>query len=61
MQGADVRCFPAVVCEGDVLDTVYTPEECCIEHPDGVAYDYSGQIEKCHACEGTLCSTVALF
>lgn len=50
---ADVRCFPRVVCEGGVLDRVYTPEQCCIEHPRGVAYDYSGQIEKCHACEGT--------
>ena len=50
---ADVRCFPRVVCEGDVIERVYTPEQCCIEDPRGVAYDYSGQIEKCHACEGT--------
>ena len=52
LQAADVRCFTRVYCEGNLLSTVSTPRECCIEYPSGVSYDYSGQIEKCHACEG---------
>jgi hypothetical protein len=50
-KAAEVRCFPEVHCEGELIQTVFTPRECCIENARGVAYDYSGQIEKCHTCE----------
>ena len=51
-RAAEVRCFPEVHCEGRLIQTVFTPRECCIENAIGVSYDYSGQIEKCHTCEG---------
>ncbi|CAI8044343.1 hypothetical protein GBAR_LOCUS24599 [Geodia barretti] len=50
-KAAEVRCFPEVHCEGELIQTVFTPRECCIENAIGVSYDYSGQIEKCHTCE----------
>ena len=51
-QATDVRCFPRVICEGGVLDedNLNTPEKCC-HSQRGIAYDLSGQQEKCHACE----------
>ncbi|CAI8044587.1 hypothetical protein GBAR_LOCUS24714 [Geodia barretti] len=50
-RAADVRCFPEVHCEGGLIQTVFTPRECCIENAIGMSYAYSGQNEKCHTCE----------
>ena len=56
---SSIRCYSQTGCDAGMLPGNFgNSRECCVDSEKGVAFDSSGESERCSACEGIIYALV---